>query len=230
MEKLLQQPVQGNQRVALRAFRVLLLALCLPTSDLLAASFTATLDRDTITAGDTATLTLKFEGGEPKNIPAPSSSPNLQITSQGTSQNFTMVNGATTISKSESYGLTPTQPGEYVIPAMRCEIDGRIFTSQPLRLRATKPVPAPTDIAEASSQLAFMRLVLPKQEACVGEPLVVTLELYFQNGVQNFGNFQITSQPAEGFNVGAKMQGQNHRAQIGNTSWTVVPLMTFSTK
>ena len=35
-----------------------------------AASFTASLDRDTIMLGESATLSLAFEGAAPKNTPA----------------------------------------------------------------------------------------------------------------------------------------------------------------
>src|SRR2546430_2491677 len=45
-----------------------------------AASFTATLDRETVAVGESATLSLSFEGGEPKSIPVPPAIPNLQIT------------------------------------------------------------------------------------------------------------------------------------------------------
>jgi ferric-dicitrate binding protein FerR (iron transport regulator) len=37
----------------------------LASSALSAPTFTATLDRDTVAAGESATLTLKFEGGQP---------------------------------------------------------------------------------------------------------------------------------------------------------------------
>jgi hypothetical protein len=50
-----------------------------------AASFTASLDRDTITLGDSATLSLSFEGGQPRNVPTPNV-PGLQINQTGNSQ------------------------------------------------------------------------------------------------------------------------------------------------
>lgn len=188
-----------------------------------AATFTATLDRSTVAVGESATLTLTFDGGQPKSQPTLPNIPNLQISGQGTSQSYSFVNGASSATVAHTYALTPTQPGDFTIPALGAIVDGKVLTSKPLRLKATPPVPPPTDLGEAASQPAFMRLVLPKTEACVGEPLVATLELYFQNGVQNYANFQITSLPTEGFNQGAKVQGQNRRAQVGNNVCTVVP-------
>src|SRR5216683_6559252 len=81
-----------------------------------AASFTATLDRQTMVVGESATLSLGFEGGEPKSIPVPPAIPNLQITDQGSSRNISIVNGQMTSSISQSFALTPTQPGDYTIP------------------------------------------------------------------------------------------------------------------
>ena len=47
-----------------------------------AASFTATLDRQTVTVGESATLSLTFEGGDPETAPTLPPIPNLQITGQ----------------------------------------------------------------------------------------------------------------------------------------------------
>jgi hypothetical protein len=62
-------------RIKLQIFPIvgflLLAALCLAPTGARAANFTASLDRDTITLGETATLSLTFEGGQSKNVPTP---------------------------------------------------------------------------------------------------------------------------------------------------------------
>ena len=63
-----------------------LVLLWLAVAPARAASFTASLDNDTITLGQSTTLSLTFEGGSPQNVPAPSVS-GLQISQVGTSQN-----------------------------------------------------------------------------------------------------------------------------------------------
>src|ERR1035441_7354755 len=68
-------------------FAFLLLLLGLAPSALRAASFTATLDRETVTVGETATLSFTFKGGEPKSIPALPQFPNLQIDRKSTRLN-----------------------------------------------------------------------------------------------------------------------------------------------
>jgi hypothetical protein len=57
--------------------------------------------------------------------------------------------------------------------------------------------------------------------------LPVQLQLCLRDDVQNFGNFQFTDQPANGFTIGNMVQSQNRRAQIGNRVYTVIPL-TFA--
>ena len=218
------QPPRSQAQPGLWLVRALVIALfSLAAFSAAAATFTATLDRDTVTVGESATLTLAFEGGQPKAMPSLPNIANLQITGQGSFQNFTLVNGASSSSYTYTYAVTPTRPGDYPLPPLKAEVGGKSFSTPPLRLKVYPSAAPPTEAAAPTSQLAFMRLVLPKQEVFVGETVVATLELYFQSTVQNYGNFQIASLPAEGLTVGAKVQGQNRRAQIGNSIWTVVP-------
>src|SRR5580704_9451065 len=51
------------------SLRVIALILLLFTFSASAATFNASLDRDTISLGENATLTLFFEGGEPAAVP-----------------------------------------------------------------------------------------------------------------------------------------------------------------
>src|SRR5215471_5232249 len=69
-----------------------------------------------------------------------------------------------------------------------------------------------------------MKLVVPKQEIYLGESIVVELDLYLHQGIQNVDQFQLAPIPADGFIVSEKKVKGNHRqAQIGNTVYTVIP-------
>src|SRR3984957_20039670 len=57
-----------------------------------ATNFTASLDRDTITLGENATLSRPFAGVQPKNAPTPDV-PGLEFTSTGNSSSFNFNNG-----------------------------------------------------------------------------------------------------------------------------------------
>src|SRR5436305_5988558 len=155
-----------------------------------AATFNATLDRDSITVGETATLTLKVEGGEPQAMPGPPGIPNLDIAGQGTSRNISIINGQSSSSVSQNFLITPRQPGEYLIPPLIAVVDGQRLQSSELKLKVLLSDPSAPP-AEFADKLAFLWLILPKTEVFIGEPLVVELRLYLRGDVQNISDAQI---------------------------------------
>ena len=163
-----------------------------------AASFTASLDRDTLTLGESATLALAFEGGSPGQVPTPSVS-GLQITQAGTSQNMSIINGAMNSTVTVSFSVTPQREGEFTIPALTADVGGQQLSTAPLKL-----------IARSAS----------------APSVVARLELYLRDDVQNFGNFQITGSPTDGFSAGktVELQNQRRRVQVGNRVYTEIPL------
>jgi hypothetical protein len=188
-----------------------------------AASFTASLDRDTIALGEQATLSLTFEGGQSKNVPSPSV-PGLQISQIGTSQSVNIVNGAMSSTVTVTFSVTPQHDGEFVIPAMTADVNGQPLTSQPLALTVQKAAVPSAAAVNSGSEVAFMKLLLPQKKVYVGQVLAAQLQIYLRDDVQNFGNFQFTAMPADGFIVGKSAQGGRYRTQIGNHGYTVIPL------
>ena len=148
----------------LRGWGGALLCLTLTTSAAWSASFTASLDRDAIMLGESATLSLKFEGGQPKVIPDLSGVPNLQLTSLGQSSQFSFVNGASTSTISYNFAVTARQPGDYVIPALGAVVDGQTLTSPTLKLRVLKPAAASPEAVASGNELAFMKLNLLRKD------------------------------------------------------------------
>ena len=212
-------------------FAFLLLLLWSAPSILHAATFTATLDRETVTVGETATLSLRFDGGEPKAIPALPQLPNLQIAGEGSSRNISIDNGQFSASIIQTYLLTPTQPGEFIIPALKAEVGGQVLTTQPLKLTAVK---APTTAANAAGEkLAFFKLFVPKKEVYVGEVLAVEFQVLVQDGVANAENImqsfeQYNGCPvkAEGVSIFKTAHAQRRRIRSGNATYSVATLVT----
>ena len=193
-----------------------------------AANFNATVDRDTLYLGESVTLTLTFEGGRPRALP-PLAVPGARLEGGGTSTQMSFINGVTTSSEAHTYQLTPTQAGEITVPAFRVDVGGQTLFSQPIKLTVLKPGAPPAASAANNGQLAFVRLLLPKQEVYVGETLAGQLEIYLRDGVVNMKDFQLTPMQAEGFTVGKMTEGQHRSARVGNFNYTVVPLpMTFT--
>ena len=213
------------------AFYLLLLCALPPVAG--AASFTATLDRESVTVGETATLTLKFEGGTPSSIPSPPALPNLQVSQGFLSQSFnTDFNGQSASAISQSFTLTPTQPGVYTIPGFQAEVGGQRLTTPPLKLTAVKA--GATAANPGGDQLAFFKLLVPKKEVYVGEILAVEFQVYVREGVANGENIlqwfeqQYGGCPlkAEGVSLFKTAHAQRRRMRAGNAIYGVATLVT----
>ena len=203
---------------------MVLAALRLGGARLDAATFTASLDRDTIALGESATLSLTFEDGSPRNVPMPPNVAGLQIAYVGPSSQFSFVNGETKSTVTYNFTLTPRQAGDFTIPTLAADVGGQRLSSAPLRLKVLPPNSPPPEAVNSGSEVAFMRLALPEKEVYPGEVLAARLDIYLRDDVQNFGNFQFTGTPANGFTVGKMAQGPRQRVQIGNRVYTDVPL------
>lgn len=220
-----------SQRKLRPAFAVLALLLWCAPSILLAASFTATLDRETITVGESAILSLKFEGGEPRQVPAPPAIANLQIVGEGSSRNISILNGQVSSTVSQNFTLTPTQPGDFTIPGLRAEVGGQILTTPPLKLKAVK-ASAPAGGA-TGEQLAYFKLFVPKKEVYVGEVFAVEFQVHIREGVanaenilQNFDAYGGCPLKAEGVSILKTAHAQRRRGRVGNANYNVATLVT----
>ena len=192
---------------------------------LFAASFTAGLERDTINLGESTTLSLTFAGGSPRSAPAAPAVPNLQIDYVGPSSQFSMINGQVTSSVTHNYSVTARQPGTYTIPALTAEFGQERLSTQPLTLKVLKPGAPTAGAINSGTQLAFLKLTLPKKEIYLGETLVAQVQVFLHNKVQNIEQFQLAAIPAEGFNVGKMVEDrQRYQTQIGNVVYQVINL------
>ena len=203
----------------------LLVAVVLFSSAAWAATFTASLDRDTITVGESVTLSLAFEGAQPRTIPIPSV-PGLQIARAGTSQINNIINGVSSEIFTVAFSVTATQAGEFTIPGLTADVSGQSLTSSPLKLSVSAAAAPTADAVNSGNEIAFMKLIFPKPRIYVGETAVARLDIYLREDVQNLANFQLTSSPTEGFSAGklVELQNQRRRVQVGNRIYTVIPL------
>jgi BatD DUF11 like domain len=188
-----------------------------------AATFTATLDRDTITLGESATLSLIFEGDSPKKVPVPPDVPGLQISYLGPSSQFSFINGQTKSTVTHNFTITPQRAGEFVIPPMTADVGGQQLTSPTLKLTVLEPNAPTTADMNSGSQVAFLTFTLPQQKFYVGQVVTGVLKIYLRNDVENANNLQLTGIPADGFTVGKLIQGSSEHTQIGNHVYTIIP-------
>ena len=205
---------------------ILFFAACLLISSGRSAGFTASLDRDSITLGEQATLSLKFDGVQPQDAPGIPGIAGLRFQYVGPSSSFSFINGQTSSSITYNYIVAPQRDGEFTIPGMRADVNGQQFSSAPLKLTVLKPGAPSAAAVNSGSEIAFLKFTFPKNKIYVGESEIGQLELCLRDDVQNFGNFQLSGSPTDGFNAGkiAELQNQRHRIQVGNRVYMVIPL------
>jgi len=188
-----------------------------------AAGFTAALDHDTILLGDTATLSLKFEGGQPQGALQLPELPGLQVVSSGQSSEFGFSNGRSTSSVTYNYGVKAIEVGEFTIPSFNIKLGGEVLSSQPVKFKVVRPsAPAPGSAAEQQA-LALLRYTVPKKEVYVGETVVLEQQLLLRSGVQSVQGLDIPPLEVAGCAAGKAVQGQQRGTVIGSTSFTLVP-------
>ncbi len=116
----------------------LVLALCVAVVSVgmtaSAAEVDASLDRDSVAAGEGALLTLDISGGSPgrPEIPAVDM---LIVQPRGQQQNIQMFNGSIVKSVVYTYVVGSNTAGDYVVPAITVKVGGQMLKTQPLKLK-----------------------------------------------------------------------------------------------
>jgi hypothetical protein len=157
-------------------------------------SFTAAVDKTTLSLDEQLTLTLTVEG-QMRSVPEPTL-PTLggfQAYSSGRSQQFSLVNGQFSASVTFNYILQPTNVGKHTIGSAEITLNGQVYRTQPIEveiLEGRVPTPTPPEqapAAEAPPRLAgqslFVEAVVDREKAYVGEQVTYTFRLYQGEGL-----------------------------------------------
>ena len=198
---------------------LLAMAVLLSATPSRAASFSTSLDRRIVPLGEPVTLSLTFEGATPNNPPVLPAFAGVQIQPNVSQQSqFSFVNGQQTSRLTYSYTLQPTTVGNLTIPSLQVVVGNQTLTSQPLTLQVVAANTPPNSPNNSISNLAFVRLVVPKSEVYVGEPFALEIQLY----VQAAKDVRMPQLAAEGFSVSKIPQPSQTRTSIGNTVYELV--------
>lgn len=181
-------------------------------------SMNATIDPPSITVGETATLSLSFEGGKPDGDIQIPSVPNLVIIPGVESLRQFRINNRISISYVRTFSVTAEKEGEYIIPPFTAIVGGQKVQSQPIKLIVGK-----VDNRDIE-RFARLRFNISKSEVRVGEPFLVEVRLLYI--VLNGGE-----QPqiaGDGFNIGKLVQNESHTIEEGR-SWRLLRFQTYAT-
>ncbi len=142
------------------------------------AKFEATLDRDTISLGESATLTLSVENGSLQGDLNPPPVQGLQYGSTSSQQNLFWNGSQMTTRYTVSVEVHPTREGTFTIPAFTATVDGRRLSSKPVTLKVVKgnlPATVP-----GKPEAAFVRLSAPTNTFYVGQVIPLDIKCYCQ--------------------------------------------------
>lgn len=178
-------------------------------------SFTASVDRATISRLDQLTYTLTVEGARDAHPVLPEIR-GFEVVGSFSSTNFSLVNNQTRISQAISYTLIPLGTGEFTIPSSRLAYGGKTYLTRPVRVKvvdgpvpaAALPAPEPAvkpqaersaDAADpaprAASQL-FITTEVDREEAYVNQQVTLAFKLYRRLRV---ANLSYSPPPTTGF-------------------------------
>jgi tetratricopeptide (TPR) repeat protein len=146
-----------------------------------APQFDASLDRDTISLGEAATLSLTFIDGTPNVQPSVPPIPGVRIGSMSQFIKQEYINGAISSSITYSLELQPTRAGEFTIPALAANVDGSRLTTRPLKLKVVQGnLPAANN---GAPETAFVRLVPGATNVYLGEVIPLEVQCYYMDNV-----------------------------------------------
>ncbi|MFH1755177.1 MAG: BatD family protein [Candidatus Latescibacterota bacterium] len=102
-------------------------------------TITATLQPQTVAVGEQATLLVSVQGKFRKSGgPELPVMPDFDVYEAGSSQNFSMINGAISSSVNFSYIIVPRKEGRFTIEPIRYTVEDKIYTATPVTLDVVK--------------------------------------------------------------------------------------------
>lgn len=189
-----------------------------------APNMTAHLERDVVSVGESVTFVLTFEDLSPPGAPNLPAIPNVQFSGVSSSSEITFVNGQQTSRMSYNYTLVPTQPGEYTIPSMQAQAQGKVFRTDPLKLKVVQgAAPGATD--PTIGKLAFLQLQVPKSEVYVGEALPLDIILY----VVAANDVHMPVMDSDGFTIAKMVQAGQTRTVRDGQVYNILTIKTYAT-
>jgi tetratricopeptide (TPR) repeat protein len=146
-----------------------------------AAQFEATLDRDTISLGETVTLSLTVNNGTPNAQPNVPAIAGVRFGSMSQITQHQNINGQVSDSVIFQIEMQPAKVGDYLIPSITAIVDGRRMSSRPLKLKVVQGTPPPSN--NGAPETAFVRLVPSATNLYLGQVMPLEVQCYYQDNV-----------------------------------------------
>lgn len=168
--------------------RLLFILFCFLTNIVFAGDveFTASVSKNVVALdeGFTLSFTLNTSG---KNFRAPELSENFKIYSgPNQSRSMSIVNNSVSSTLTYSYTLFAINVGDFVIEPAQIEVDGKKYSSNPIKIKVVKAKNPQKKSAKGNQQSLqqqlgknlYLKLELSKTKAFIGEQILATYKLY----------------------------------------------------
>ncbi len=159
-------------------------------------SVVAALSQNQAAVGDQVQLTIQIRGAQSAVAQPALEIPGLEIDPAGVSNMQMNINGQVQIFATFTYLITPSEAGEVTIPELDVPVEGRIYKTQPLKLKVTaanEPVNPSDDPFRP-----ILKLETSKSEVFESEVVGLTITLLVHQGV-NLRELPFPSLPRENF-------------------------------
>ncbi len=180
-------------------------------------SVTAVLTESETVVGRPVQLQIQVTGTSNPRPPGEITIDGLDIRAAGTSRQYEMRNFSVSYSFTFSYTIMPLKPGTFRIPPQRVEAGGQTLQTPELTLNVANSQGAQSsrgprggggnsnagrDVKIDPSQIGFVEMILPKQNAYIGEMIPVQVRVGLN-----------TRAPVESLGSGVQISGQGFTTQ-----------------
>jgi tetratricopeptide (TPR) repeat protein len=175
--------------------------------------FSASLQPNVVNVGESAVLSLVFEGIEPSGSLQLPDMPGINVLNEQVSTSMSWINGKSNKKTEYHFSVSADKPGDYSIPALQIQLGGKTYSSSPLLLKVVKS--QNNAGTNAPAKQAFIQIIAPKTNLFLGEPVIVDIRLYGLNVELR----QFKGLKADGFTVGTITQPVQTSAVFNNQKY-----------
>ena len=186
-------------RYSITTILFLLFAFCSP---LFAQTFSASVDKSIVGAGEQFTLTLSVDGATGvSNLKLPDMPNFMVLSGPNQSTNMQWVNGQVSQSISFTYILQPRDVGKFTIGSASVNVGGKTLQTKPIAIEVLKGAPPQQKQRQGNQQQGsveqqiaenlFLRAVVDRAKVYQGEQVTVTWKVYTR---VNIVNYQLSKQ------------------------------------
>ena len=196
--------------------RILLFMFCFAS---FAAELELHLDETNISVGEEVSLKVVVNGSRLAGFPQIPQVKNLSIESRGSSSQFQIVNGQTSVSKTFEFALTADQKGDYSIGPVSLESGGQILKSNIVKLK----VGGNTNSAKAvdAKKYYYIDVDVSNKNPFLNEQIIYTFKLYRRVDLQN-ANVKLPD--FNDFWKETLVEEKTIRKNINGATWTITEI------